>query len=144
MFAEAYKRAFGVLKSKPIRLWGLSLLVGFISVISILFSLWFLPIGIAFVMVIQCGMTKVYLDGLKGSAVNADQIFEGCKSGKSFFRFAGGMAWKALWEMIWSLLAIVAVYFGFIPALLSGGLFRAFDSYGFVRMRHRKMLRKRY
>lgn len=131
MFAEAYKRAFGVLKSKPIRLWGLSLLVGFISVISILFSLWFLPIGIAFVMVIQCGMTKVYLDGLKGSAVNADQIFEGCKSGKSFFRFAGGMAWKALWEMIWSLLAIVAVYFGFIPALLSGGLFRAFDSYGY-------------
>ena len=75
MFAEAYKRAFGVLKSKPIRLWGLSLLVGFISVISILFSLWFLPIGIAFVMVIQCGMKKVYLDGLKGSAVNADQIF---------------------------------------------------------------------
>ena len=92
MFAEAYKRAFGVLKSKPIRLWGLSLLVGFISVISILFSLGFLPIGIAFVMVIQCGMTKVYLDGLKGSEVNADQIFEGCKSGKSFFRFAGGMA----------------------------------------------------
>ena len=131
MFAEAYKRAFGVLKSKPIRLWGLSLLVGFISVISILFSLWFLPIGIAFVMVIQCGMKKVYLDGLNGSAVNADQIFEGCKSGKSFFRFAGGMAWKALWEMIWSLLAIVAVYFGFIPALLSGGLFRAFDSYGY-------------
>ena len=67
MFAEAYKRAFGVLKSKPIRLWGLSLLVGFISVISILFSLGFLPIGIAFVMVIQCGMTKVYLDGLKAA-----------------------------------------------------------------------------
>ena len=131
MFAEAYKRAFGVLKSKPIRLWGLSLLVGFISVISILFSLGFLPIGIAFVMVIQCGMTKVYLDGLKGSEVNADQIFEGCKSGKSFFRFAGGMAWKSLWEMIWSLLAIVAIYFGFVPALLSGGLFRAFGGYGY-------------
>lgn len=131
MFAEAYKRAFGVLKSKPIRLWGLSLLVGFISVISILFSLWFLPIGIAFVMVIRCGMTKVYLDGLKGQEVNADQIFEGCKSGKSFFRFAGGMAWKALWEMIWSLLAIVAVYLGFVPALLSGGLFRAFGGYGY-------------
>ena len=131
MFAEAYKRAFGVLKSKPIRLWGLSLLVGFISVISILFSLGFLPIGIAFVMVIRCGMTKVYLDGLKGSEVNADQIFEGCKSGKSFFRFAGGMAWKSLWEMIWSLLAIVAIYFGFVPALLSGGLFRAFGSYGY-------------
>ena len=131
MFAEAYKRAFGVLKSKPIRLWGLSLLVGFISVISILFSLGFLPIGIAFVMVIQCGMTKVYLDGLKGQEVNADQIFEGCKSGKSFFRFAGGMAWKSLWEMIWSLLAIVAIYFGFVPALLSGGLFSAFGGYGY-------------
>ena len=89
MFADAYKRAFEVLKSKPIRLWGLSLLVGFVSVVAIMFSLGFLPIGIAFCMVIECGMTKVYLDGLKGKEVNSDQIFEGCKSGKSFFRIAG-------------------------------------------------------
>lgn len=91
MFADAYKRAFEVLKSKPIRLWGLSLLVGFVSVVAIMFSLGFLPIGIAFCMVIECGMTKVYLDGLKGKEVNSDQIFEGCKSGKSFFRIAGAV-----------------------------------------------------
>ena len=59
MFVEAYKRAFGVLKSKPIRLWGLSLLVGVISIVSVLFSLWFLPVGIAFCMVIECGMATV-------------------------------------------------------------------------------------
>lgn len=122
MFVEAYKRAFNVLKSKPIRLWGLSLLVGFISIVSILFSLWFLPIGMAFVMVIECGMTKVYLDGLQGKEVNADQIFDGCKSGKSFLRLAGGMAWKFLWETIWSALALVACFAGILPAVLGGGL----------------------
>ncbi len=119
MFVEAYKRAFGVLKSKPIRLWGLSLLVGVISIVSVLFSLWFLPVGIAFCMVIECGMAKVYLDGLKGKEVNTDQIFEGCKSGKAFFRIAGGMAWRSLWEFIWSLVAVVAYFFGMTPVIFS-------------------------
>ena len=66
------------------------------------------------------------MDGLKGQEVNADQIFDGCKSGKSFFRLAGGMAWKSLWEMIWSLLAIAAAYIGIIPVVLSSGVFSGF------------------
>ena len=132
MFADAYKRAFEVLKSKPIRLWGLSLLVGFVSVVAIMFSLGFPPIGIAFCMVIECGMTKVYLDGLKGKEVNSDQIFEGCKSGKSFFRIAGGMAWKALWQLIWAMIAVVAFYVGIIPTILStGAMARVFGGYGY-------------
>lgn len=83
-------------------------------------------------MVIECGMTKVYLDGLKGKEVNSGQIFEGCKSGKSFFRIAGGMAWKALWQLIWAMIAVVAFYVGIIPTILStGAMARVFGGYGY-------------
>ena len=56
MFVEAYKKAFGVLIKKPIMLWGLSLLSVVITGVASVFSIGFLPIGIAFNFLINCGM----------------------------------------------------------------------------------------
>ena len=114
MFTEAYKQAFNVLKSKPFRLWGLSLLNIVICAAAGLLSIGFLPLGMAFAFVIDCGMAKVYLDGLSGREVNADQLFEGCKSFGGFLRIAGGMAWQSLWIFLWCLIPIVGPVFAVI------------------------------
>ena len=123
MFIEAYKRAFDVLKRKPFRLWGLSLLSVLICVLAVLLCLFFIPLGIAFAFVVSCGMAKVYLDGLEYREVNADQLFAGFKS---FIRIAGGMAWRFLWVLIWCLIPIagpfIAIYkyyqYAFVPYIL--------------------------
>lgn len=133
MFLNMYKRAFDVLKKRPIRLWGLSLLAIVIEIVAVVFSLGFLPIGIAFCFVVGCGMEKIYLDSLEGTSVNTDQLFDGFKTGKSFFRIAGGMAWKKLWALIWSLVSVAACMLCIVPTVFSGiSLFsKSYYGYGY-------------
>ena len=106
MFIESYKSAFNVLKRKPFKLWGLSLLSVLVWALAICFSCFFLPAGIAVSYVVQCGMSKVYIDGLHGKEVNSDQLFAGFKN---FFRIAGGMAWATLWIIIWGLIPFAGI-----------------------------------
>lgn len=113
MFIESYKSAFNVLKRKPFKLWGLSLLSVLVCALAICFSWFFLPAGIAFSYVVQCGMSKVYIDGLHGKEVNSDQLFAGFKN---FFRIAGGMAWASLWIIIWGLIPFAGIVFAVIKS----------------------------
>lgn len=114
MFAEAYKRAWNVIIKKPIRLWGLSLLSGLICVLAIVLTMPALfVVGLAISLVIKAGMSKVYLDGLRGKEVNSDQIFEGFHH---FGKVAGGMAWRELWVFIWALIPFA----GFVFAIIKG------------------------
>jgi uncharacterized membrane protein len=111
MFIKAYQKAFGVLSKKPMRLWGLSILVTLICVLAALFSSpFFLIVGIAYGMVVTAGMAKVYLDALDNKEVNSDQIFAGFKR---FWTVLGGLAWKALWSVLWVCIAAVAGLFVF-------------------------------
>ncbi len=111
-----------VLKKKPLTLWGLSLLsillCGLATVFGIIPLVW-MPIT----FVISGGMAMVYLDGLKGKQVSAEQLFVGFKD---FFRVAGGMAWMCLWLIIWGLIpfagpiiALIKAYsYRFVPFIL--------------------------
>ena len=66
MFLQAYNKAIEVIKNKPMTLWGLSLMNGFLCFLAILLCL---PLGIvasAFCLLLEAGMAKVYLDGLDG------------------------------------------------------------------------------
>ena len=111
MFLKAYKRAFAVITKKPLRLWGLSLLVSLICILAGIFTSPFLIIaGVAYGMVVSAGMAKVYLDALDGKEVNSDQLFAGFKR---FWTVLGGLAWKALWICIWLVVALVAAFFVF-------------------------------
>ena len=124
MFANAFKKAIKVILKKPIMLWGLSLLSGLISVLAVTFCGLVPALGIAVSYVIACGMAKVYIDGLAEKQVNSDQLFEGFNS--TFLRKAGGMAWKDLWLLIWTLvpvagpiISIVKSYsYAFVPYIL--------------------------
>lgn len=109
MFMKAFAQAFEVIKKKPLRLFGLSILSGVIGFFAILFTLGMPVIGIAFSMVISAGMSKVFLDGIEGKQVYSDQLFYGFRSGKAFIRTAGGLAWQGLWNAIWVLVTIVAI-----------------------------------
>ncbi|MBO4453135.1 MAG: DUF975 family protein, partial [Clostridia bacterium] len=106
LFVEAYKRAFSIIKKKPLRLWGLSLLTLVIAVFAIVLTLPVLGIvGASFIAVVYTGMSKVYLDALDEKEVNSDQLFSGFKR---FWTVLGGVAWKALWIFIWAALSVAA------------------------------------
>lgn len=105
MFLNSYKKALSVLAKKPFVLWGLSLMSGLLSILTGLFFGLIPALGIAVGYLLTCGMAKVYLDGLEGKAVYSDQLFAGFT--KDCFRIAGGMAWKDLWILIWTLVPIV-------------------------------------
>ncbi|MCI8404714.1 MAG: zinc ribbon domain-containing protein [Clostridia bacterium] len=106
MIRNIYTRAFNILKAKPFRLWGLSLLGGFLSALILLAGL--LPIiTIPVVAVLNAGLAVVYLDGYNGKEVYSDQLFEGFKN---FLRVAGGMCWKKLWILLWFLIPIAGPF----------------------------------
>ena len=112
------KSALAVLKEKPIRLWGLSLMASLLTSLICLFAV--LPIiSIPITLVLSVGMTSVYLDGYKGKEVDSNQLFSGFKN---FWKIAGGMGWMLLWMIIWSpvpVVNIIKIYsYRFVPYIL--------------------------
>lgn len=95
--------------SKPIRLWGLSLLGSLLSSLSkILCSV--PPIfGRAVNNTIETGMQCVYLDAYNGKSVDSKQIFSGFSSGKQFVRISAGTLWRSLWLLIWLMVPIAGI-----------------------------------
>lgn len=116
MFIDNYKRALDVILKKPFMLWGLSLLLGVVSIIAsiVTASIPFLSIAVGYLF--TCGSVKLYMDGLKGKEVNSKQLFAAFN--KDCVKTAGAMAWQGLWTVIW----------GFVPVY---GIVKAY-SYRFV------------
>lgn len=124
MFIQAYKKALAVIAKKPIMLWGLSLLSGIMTTLASMFTAPIFILGMAFSILITCGMAKVYIDGLVGKQVNSDQLFAAFN--KNCVRIVGGMAWQTLWIIIWAMvpivgpiMAIIKTYsYRFVPYIL--------------------------
>lgn len=113
MVALIYKSALNVLKEKPFRLWGLSLLSSLLTILILIFGI--LPIiTIPVILTLNAGISVVYLYGYKGREVNSDQLFLGFKN---FAHVAGGMCWKKLWILIWALVPIAGIVFAVIKSL---------------------------
>ncbi len=112
MISKVYNHALDILKSKPIKLWGLSLLAILLSALAQIFAV--LPIiSIPISVTIYAGMLLVFLDGYKGKEVDSNQLFAGFKS---FSHIAGGMLWMMLWILIWALIPIVGFVFAIIKS----------------------------
>ena len=113
MIRSIYMRAFNILKSKPLMLWGLSLLSGFLTVLILIFSA--IPIiTIPVIAAINAGMAIVYLDGYNGKEVHSEQLFEGFKN---FPHVAGGMCWRALWILLWLLIPAAGPFIAIVKSL---------------------------
>ena len=107
---DLIQKALEVLKQKPLRLWGVSLLCQLLVLLSALFGV--LPIiSIPISLVLNAGMAMVFLTGYRGQEVNSDALFAGFHR---FFKVAGGMGWMALWILIWGLIPIVGPVFAVI------------------------------
>lgn len=105
-------KAVEVLKQKPFRLWGLSLLCQLLVCLASIFGV--LPIiSVPIALVLNAGMAAVYLAGYRGETVNSDALFAGFKR---FFKVAGGMGWMALWILIWGLIPFAGPVFAVIKS----------------------------
>lgn len=120
MFMQNYKRALDVILKKPIMLWGLSLLLGIVSILGSLVtaSIPFLSIAVSYLF--TCGGVKLYLDGLKGKAVNSKQLFAAFN--KDCVKTVGAMAWQSLWTIIWGVVPIYGIVksysYRFVPYIV--------------------------
>jgi uncharacterized membrane protein len=118
---EVYSRSFQYLFKKPILLWGLSLMYSLLTVLAVTVGFMTPFLWIPVVLVLQLGMASIYLNGLRGNAVNSKQLFDGFN--KKFFRNAGGMGWMTLWTVIWTLpifLGILIIAVGAATGAISG------------------------
>lgn len=105
-----YRNALEILKKKPVLLWGLTLLTQLITLLACLFGIVpivYLPI----VFALEAGLCSLYLKGYRGEEVSSADIFVGFKK---FAHVAGGMAWMALWILIWSLIPVAGFVFAII------------------------------
>lgn len=112
------KKALAMLMQKPVKLWGLSLLYALMCGLATTFGV--LPIvSIPIMLVLQFGMTMVYLAAINGEEYNSDQLFMGFSN---FWRVFGGMGWQQLWIYIWSAVPVVNMIKGysysFVPYIL--------------------------
>lgn len=113
MIGYIYKRTFNIFKTIPVKLWGISLLSGFLTLLAILFGV--LPIVIIPVTAaLIAGMSVVYLDGYRGSSTDTGRLFSGFKN---FTHTAGGMCWKNLWLLLWALIPIAGIVLYFVKSL---------------------------
>ena len=109
---DLVEKAFVVLKQKPLRLWGISLLCQLLTGLAAIFGV--LPIiSVPIAFVLSAGMTAVFLTGYRGNEVNSDALFAGFKR---FFPVAGGMGWMGLWILIWGLIPIAGPVFAIIKS----------------------------
>ena len=121
MFLDNYKRALDVILKKPIMLWGLSLLLGIVSIVASLVtaSIPFLSIAIGYLFTL--GGVKLYMDGLKGKEVNSKQLFAAFN--KNCVKSAGAMAWQHLWTVIWWFVPVYgtvkAYSYRFVPYIIT-------------------------
>ncbi len=114
MISSIYKKSFSVLASKPLRLWGISLLSIFLSMAAhILFGV--IPgAAIAIGLLLETSMTLIYLNGFLGQEVKTLQLFDCFRSWRTIGRVLGGMAWMLMWVLLWSLIPVAGIVFGVI------------------------------
>lgn len=105
---DFYRRAFDVLKKKPVRLWGISLL--YLLIASLIASLGaMLPlVTVPIVLLLELGFTGILLDGYHGKEVRSEQLFTPFRK-EEIARNAGGLCWQALWLLIWGLVPVMNI-----------------------------------
>ena len=115
MIMAIYRKAFGVLMRKPLKLWGISLLYLFLSCVGVALCGIAIPIfGIAVALLLETSMTIIFLRGYRGEDVRAVNLFDCFRDWATIKRVLCGMGWMLLWIFLWSLIPIVGIIFALI------------------------------
>lgn len=114
MIFSIYKKAFDALLKRPIRLWGISLLCGVLSIIATT-AFAILPAAVYVINLLLCAsMSMIYLTFYRTRVEpKAADLFYAFKK-ERFGRIAGGLAWRDLWIFLWALIPIVGIVFACI------------------------------
>lgn len=116
MVTSIYKKAFAVLRRKPVTLWGISLLCGLLELLAFI-GFGAVPVG-AFIVAwaLEAGMAMIYLNSYRtGLKPKSTYLFAAFKKDR-FWRVVGGLAWMELWIFLWALIPIVGIVFAVIRA----------------------------
>ena len=116
MIQDFYRKVLDIAKTKPWRLLGLSLLAVLLSGVAGTLTAGVVLLGIAFGVLIDTAMTKVYLRGLHGEESQAEDLFDCFRSWDSIKRVLGGVGWSWLWIFLWGLIPIAGIVFATVRA----------------------------
>lgn len=114
MIQEFYGKVLNIAKTRPWRLLGLSLLAILLSGVAGSLMAGVVLLGIAFGVLVDTAMTKVYLRGLHGEESQAEDLFDCFRSWDSIRRVLGGVGWSWLWIFLWGLIPIAGIVFATI------------------------------
>lgn len=110
-------KTFDFLKTKPTKLWGISLL--YLLLYTLACTLGVIPVlFLPICCLLQAAMTAIYLTFYKTNTQPvSDDLFTYFKGDfKSAMRIVGGILWMELWIFLWALIPVVGVVFAAIKA----------------------------
>ncbi|MCR5310964.1 MAG: DUF975 family protein [Lachnospiraceae bacterium] len=142
---QIIKKALAVVMQKPIKLWGLSLLVVLLSTLAKSLGGAVPIIGLSVGLVLELGMAWVFLDGYRNKDVSVDQVFEGFHN---FWHSLACVGWREILLVIWAVVPIAigvggasiifSAFVGDLSSLISSAvtaaLFGGFGRRGFGSM----------
>ena len=115
MIGTILKRVLGVVKKKPLKLFGVLLLGALLNVIA--FAGFGSIYGVFFCisLLLDVGITMVFLHGYRGEDVESVQLFDAFKGGwPTVKRVLIGMSWTKLWIFLWGLIPVVGWFFALL------------------------------
>ena len=102
------KKSFSVLATKPVMLWGVSLLYLVIALLISAAGSAVPIIAIPVILTLSAGMFALYLDGYNGNPISSKKLFKGF-SKDNLLRVTGGMCWYYLWSLLWAFVPVVGI-----------------------------------
>ncbi len=114
MLKLIYGRALKVLREKPLKLWGISLLCTLLTALAVPLCGAVPVLALAVELLLMTAMTMIYLQGYRGEEFRTTDLFACFRGWKTVGRVLGGMGWMLLWILIWGLIPIVGIVFAII------------------------------
>ncbi len=103
MFSYVLSNSINAFRHSPVRIYGFTLLKNFMVILAYVMGI--LPIiSVPVVLIIDAGMSAVFLDVYNGKQPESKKLLSGFKSVK---QVGGGMLWRWLWINIWTISGVI-------------------------------------
>ena len=117
LFWRIYRKAFGALMEKPIKLWGISLLGSLLTGVFVSLAGVSIPaFAIAIPWLFSVALAAIFLKGYHREEVYCYELFSTMKDWATIKRVLAGMGWSFLWVFLWALIPIVGPVFAIIKS----------------------------